>query len=190
MKATTNPCTDCRDNFPLPSGPMDFFDTQVVADYVTRRTACTKCPADAKPCLQPAPAQAAPAQPAQPAQPAPTIAGHTPFNALRKDHGVVLTEFETARIAGALQGIAAITTVLTQRELDAEGSPDGLTFSPTLAVGLLAALASCAEFAQGVVDTGGLLGAHAAFGSKAYDRLIQARNEVTQAQASEEGGQP
>ena len=184
MNTTTNPCTNCRDNFPLPSGPMDFFDTQVVADYVTRRTACTLRPADAKPCLQPAPAQAAPAQPA------PTIAGHTPFDALRKDHGTILTEFETARIAGALQGIAAITTVLTQREIDAEGSPDGLTFSPALAVGLLAALASCAEFAQGVVDSGGLLGARAAFGSPAYDRLIQARNEVTQeAQAREEGGQ-
>ena len=57
MKATTNPCTDCRDNFPLPSGPLDFFDTQVVADYVTRRTVCTLCPADAKPCLQSAPAK-------------------------------------------------------------------------------------------------------------------------------------
>ena len=179
MKATTNPCTDCRDNFPLPSGPMDFFDTQVVADYVTRRTACTKCPADAKPCLQPAPAQAAPAQPT------PNIAGHTPFDALRQDHGVVLTEFETARIAGALQGIAAISAVLTQRELDAEGSPDGLTFSPTLAVGLLAALASCAEFAQGVVDTGGLLGAHATFGSKAYDRLIEARSAIEAAHNKE-----
>ena len=184
MNTTTNPCTNCRDNFPLPSGPLDFFDTQVVADYIQRRTACTLRPADAKPCLQPAPAQAAPAQPA------PIIAGHTPFDALRKDHGTILTEFETARIAGALQGIAAITTVLTQREIDAEGSPDGLTFSPALAVGLLAALASCAEFAQGVVDSGGLLGARAAFGSPAYDRLIQARNEVTQdAQAREEGGQ-
>ena len=56
MKATTNPCTNCPDNRPLPKA-MDFFDTQVVADYVTRRTACTKCPADAKPCLQPAPAK-------------------------------------------------------------------------------------------------------------------------------------
>ena len=52
MKAATNPCTNCRDNFPLPSGPMDFFDTQVVADYVTRRTACTLCPAAQKPCLK------------------------------------------------------------------------------------------------------------------------------------------
>ena len=49
---SASPCTDCRDNFPLPSGPLDFFDTQVVADYVTRRTACTKCPAAQKPCLK------------------------------------------------------------------------------------------------------------------------------------------
>lgn len=47
----TSPCTDCRDNFKLPSGPLDFFDTQVVADYVTRRTACTLCPSAQKPCL-------------------------------------------------------------------------------------------------------------------------------------------
>lgn len=118
-----------------------------------------------------------------------TIPGHNPIDALRYEAGVILTERDFARITAALQGITAITTVLTQREIDAEGSPDGLTFSPALAVGLLAALASCAEFAQGVVDSGGLLGARAAFGSPAYDRLIQARNEVTQAQAREEGGQ-
>jgi hypothetical protein len=103
---------------------------------------------------------------------------------LRKDHGTILTEFETARIAGALQGIAAITTVLTQREIDAEGNDDGLTFSPALAVGLLAALASCAEFAQGIVDTGGLMGVRAAHGSKDYDRLLQARNEIAREQAN------
>lgn len=49
---SASPCTNCRDNFPLPSGPLDFFDKQVVADYVTRRTACTKCPAAQKPCLK------------------------------------------------------------------------------------------------------------------------------------------
>ena len=46
-----NPCTNCRDNFPLPVGPLDFFDTQVVNDYTQRRTACTLCPAGDKPCL-------------------------------------------------------------------------------------------------------------------------------------------
>ena len=51
-QASASPCTDCRDNFPLPSGPLDFFDTQVVAEYVVRRTACTLCRAADKPCLK------------------------------------------------------------------------------------------------------------------------------------------
>jgi hypothetical protein len=50
-QVTTNPCTGCRDNFPLPKA-VDFFDTQVVAEYITRRTACTQCPAAQKPCLK------------------------------------------------------------------------------------------------------------------------------------------
>ena len=45
------PCAGCRDNFPLPDGPLDFFDTHVVADYIQRRTACTLRPAAQKPCL-------------------------------------------------------------------------------------------------------------------------------------------
>ena len=47
----TSPCTGCRDNFPLPEA-ADFFDRQVVADYVTCRTACTLRPQGDKPCLQ------------------------------------------------------------------------------------------------------------------------------------------
>lgn len=117
-----------------------------------------------------------------------TIPGRTPFDALREDHGTILTEYEVGRLAGALQGIGAITTVLTQREIDAEGNDDGLTFSPTLAVGLLAALASCAEFAQGIVDTGGLMGARAAFGSPAYTHLAAAVSAVEQ--ANRKGAKP
>ncbi len=48
---SASPCTNCPDNRPLPKA-MDFFDAQVVADYVTRRTACTLCPAAQKPCLK------------------------------------------------------------------------------------------------------------------------------------------
>ena len=48
---SASPCTGCSDNFPLPKA-MDFFDARVVADYVTRRTACTLCPAADKPCLK------------------------------------------------------------------------------------------------------------------------------------------
>lgn len=49
-KAPASPCTNCRDNFPLPVA-LDVFDTMVIAGYVERRTACDMCPADAKPCL-------------------------------------------------------------------------------------------------------------------------------------------
>ena len=112
------------------------------------------------------------------------------FDVLRNGHGVILTEFETARLATALQGVQAIAAVLQQRELGSDQDPgDGLSFDSNVAHGLIAALATCAEFAEGIVDHGGLMGARAAFGSPAYDRLIQARNEVTQAQAREEGGQ-
>ena len=112
------------------------------------------------------------------------------FDVLRNGHGVILTDFETARLATALQGVQAIAAVLQQRELGSDQDPgDGLSFDSNVAHGLIAALATCAEFAEGIVDHGGLMGARAAFGSPAYDRLIQARNEVTQAQAREEGGQ-
>ena len=49
---SASPCTDCRDNRPLPSGPLDFFDTPVVGFAIERRTACTLCPAADKPCLK------------------------------------------------------------------------------------------------------------------------------------------
>ena len=48
---SASPCTNCPDNFPLPAGPLDFFDTHVVQDYIQRRTACDLCPAGSKPCL-------------------------------------------------------------------------------------------------------------------------------------------
>ena len=48
---SASPCTDCPENRPLPSGPLDFFDTPVVGFAIERRTACTLCPAGAKPCL-------------------------------------------------------------------------------------------------------------------------------------------
>ena len=47
----TSPCTGCRDNFPLPTGPMDVIDQWAVNDFISRRTACTLRPAASKPCL-------------------------------------------------------------------------------------------------------------------------------------------
>ena len=49
-KAPASPCTNCRDNFPLPVA-ADVFDSMVIAGYVERRSACDRCPSDAKPCL-------------------------------------------------------------------------------------------------------------------------------------------
>ena len=49
-KSPASPCTNCRDNFPLPVA-ADVFDSMVIAGYVERRSACDRCPSDAKPCL-------------------------------------------------------------------------------------------------------------------------------------------
>jgi hypothetical protein len=109
-----------------------------------------------------------------------TILGHDPINLLRYEAGVILPERDLARVAAALQGITAITTVLTQREVDAECGGGGLTFEPALATGLLMALATCTKYAEGIVDTGGLCGVRAEFGTDAYARLIESRNAIEQ----------
>ena len=109
------------------------------------------------------------------------------FDVLRNGHGVVLSEYETARIATALQGISTIAAVLQQRELGSDQDPgDGLSFDSNVAQGLIAALATCAEFAEGIVDHGGLMGARAEHGTKAYAILVAGRDAVIKA-AKEEG---
>ena len=108
------------------------------------------------------------------------------FDVLRNGHGVILTEFETARLATALQGVQAIAAVLQQRELDSDQDPgDGLSFDSNVAQGLIAALATCAKYAEGIVDTGGLMGARAEHGTKAYEVLKGARFDVMQAKREE-----
>ena len=104
------------------------------------------------------------------------------FDVLRNGHGVILTEFETARLATALQGVQAIAAVLQQRELGSDQDPgDGLSFDSNVAQGLIAALATCAKYAEGIVDTGGLMGARAEHGTKAYEVLKGARFDVMEA---------
>ena len=108
------------------------------------------------------------------------------FDVLRNGHGVILTEFETARLATALQGVQAIAAVLQQRELDSDQDPgDGLSFDSNVAQGLIAALATCAKYAEGIVDHGGLMGARAEHGTKAYEVLKGARFDVMQAKREE-----
>ena len=112
------------------------------------------------------------------------------FDVLRNGHGVILTEFETARLATALQGVQAIAAVLQQRELDSDQDPgDGLSFDSNVAQGLIAALATCAKYAEGIVDTGGLMGARAEHGSKAYEVLKGARFDVMEATRRKGGKQ-
>ena len=111
------------------------------------------------------------------------------FDVLRNGHGVILTDFETARLATALQGVHAIAAVLQRREIDVElgeGCINALTFGTNVAQGLIAALATCAEFAEGVVDHGGLMGARAEHGSRDYAALVAGRDAVIKA-AKEEG---
>ena len=113
------------------------------------------------------------------------------FDVLRNSHGVILTEFETARLATALQGVQAIAAVLQRREIDVElgeGCINALTFGTNVAQGLIAALATCAEFAEGIIDHGGLMGARAEHGTKAYAALVAGRDAVIKA-AKEEGKQ-
>ena len=105
------------------------------------------------------------------------------FDVLRKTHGVILGELDTARVSTAMQGIHAIAAILQQREIDTEMEPQEgrLTFGPSVAQGLIAALATCAKYAEGIVDTGGLMGQCATHGSPAYAELNDARLRVMDA---------
>lgn len=108
------------------------------------------------------------------------------FDPLRNSHGIILTEFDVSRLSTALQGIHAITAVLQQRELDAElANGEGLTFGPTVAMGLISALATCTEFVENAIETGGASGERALHGTPAYDRLRTACFDVMQAKREE-----
>ena len=110
------------------------------------------------------------------------------FSVLRNSHGVILSEYETARIATALQGVGTILALLQQQALDVGQDPgEGLSFDENVTLGLLAAAATCTEYAEGIVDSGGLMGVRAAFGTKAYARLIESCNAIEQAKRKEEG---
>lgn len=111
-----------------------------------------------------------------------SIPHHNAFDVLRNGHGLILTEFEVSRLSTALEGIHAITAVLKQRELDVDNDPgEGLTFGSTLAQGLISALATCAEYVQDTVDTGGMVGERAEHGTPAYEHLEAARLCIMQA---------
>lgn len=113
------------------------------------------------------------------------------FETFRNGHGVVLTEFETARLTSALQGAHALIALLHQREVDAElgadDAPTGLALKPSAAMGLLQALAACTEYASDLMETGGHLGQRAEYGTPAYAELEAAKWRVLAANRKEAG---
>jgi hypothetical protein len=117
-----------------------------------------------------------------------TIQHADAFGVLRNSHGVILSEYETAHIATALEGVSTILALLQQQALDVGQDPgEGLSFDENVTLGLLAAAATCTEFANNLVDSGGLMGARAAFGTKAYARLIESRNAIERDKRKEGG---
>ena len=90
-----------------------------------------------------------------------------------------------ANTAPTLADFAAWLTTSQQNELDAMNATTGDTFGKhcdrfiELATVInavrefqqVAALATCAKYAEDIVDTGGLMGARAEHGSKAYEVL-------------------
>ena len=108
-----------------------------------------------------------------------SIPGHNAFVVRRHQGAVILSEFEVSRMSAALQGAHALIAVLQQREFDADNNPgEGLAFDNTVALGLLAALATCTEYASDLAETGGTFGLRAEYGSDAYQHLEAARQRV------------
>ncbi len=146
-------CTGCRDNFALPTAD-NIFDEWVVADYVKRRTACTAVPDAAKPCLQPAPAAFASTQTESPDMAAKeTFPYANGFDPMGSDSAVYLCPRSVDRLNAAVQGIHTLTAMLVQRELDADVDlTTPCKFGPNVAMGILSAIACCAEVASAAAD--------------------------------------
>ena len=106
-----------------------------------------------------------------------------------------------ANTAPTLADFAGWLTTSQQNELDAMNTGD--TFGKhcdhfielTTVINAVrefqqvAALATCAKYAEDIVDTGGLMGARAEHGSKAYEVLKGARFDVMQAKRRKGGQQ-
>ena len=100
-----------------------------------------------------------------------------------------------ANTAPTLADFAKWLAASQQNELDAMSAATGDTFGKrcdrfielTTVINAVrefqqvAALATCAKYAEDIVDTGGLMGARAEHGSKAYEVLKGARFDVMEA---------
>ena len=75
------------------------------------------------------------------------------FETMGGDSAVYLCPRSVDRLNAAVQGIHALTAMLTQRELDADVDlTTPCTFGPNVAIGILAALSCCAEVASAAAD--------------------------------------
>ncbi|GAB3355452.1 MULTISPECIES: hypothetical protein [Giesbergeria] len=73
----------------------------------------------------------------------------SPYDAYRHDAAAMVGELGVARIGAAHDGIRAIITILQQREVDMESDGDNVLALPSATVvGLLNAIACCADFAE------------------------------------------
>ena len=79
-----------------------------------------------------------------------TFPHSTPIKAFGADNSVYLCGQSVARLNCAVQGLHALAALLGQREIDGEvDMDDPATFGPGVALGILSAIACCAE----VVDS-------------------------------------
>lgn len=86
----------------------------------------------------------------------PSVSNFSPYDAYRHDAAVMVGEIGVARIGAAHDGIRAIVTILQQREVDMECDADNILALPSsTVVGLLNAIACCADFAE-MHATGGV----------------------------------
>ncbi len=87
------------------------------------------------------------------AQTFPTFPSDNVFETMGSDSAVYLCPRSVDRLNAAVQGIHALTAMLTQRELDADVDLVApCTFGPGVALGILAALSCCAEVASSATD--------------------------------------
>ena len=84
-----------------------------------------------------------------------SVSNFSPYDAYRHDAAVMVGEMGVARIGAAHDGIRAIITILQQREVDMECDGEALALSHSKVLGLLNALACCADFAE-MHATGGV----------------------------------
>ena len=105
------------------------------------------------------------------------------FQACGEDEATYMCERATARVKAAVQGAQTLTALMVQRETDAGTDlAPGCWFNPTVAHGILSALACCLEVIEIAadgrltplslgVDAGSAAGQHLAQAARAADRI-------------------